>query len=187
MRSLSWMLVLALAYLAAPAGAQTRKPGLWEVNIKMVGSVGVDTAIAQARQQMANMSPEQRKAMEDMMAQRGMKMGAAGGADTGGMTVQTCVTPEMAARNEMPMQQRGNCTSTTSERSPSGMKIAFTCTDPASSGEGQINFSGPGAYILKMNINTTVAGKSEAMAVESSGKWLSTECGAVKPLAPPQK
>ena len=62
---------------------------------KMQGAAGskADAAMAQMQKQMAAMSPEQRKMVEDMMAKKGMQMGAAPG---GGMAVKVCLTPEMA-------------------------------------------------------------------------------------------
>jgi hypothetical protein len=33
-----------------------------------------------------------------------------------------------------------------------------------------------------MTVNTATAGKTERMTMESQGKWLSAECGAVRPL-----
>jgi hypothetical protein len=78
------------------ASAQSLKPGLWESTNKT--SFGGDSAMAaqmaQAQQQMANMPPEQRKMMEDMMKSRGMSMNVAGGG--AGMTVKYCLTKEMA-------------------------------------------------------------------------------------------
>ena len=176
----------AMASLAAHAQTPSLKPGLWEVTSKIGGNAKLDAAMAQMQQQMASMPPEQRKMVEDMMAKQGVKVGAAG-AGAGAMAAQTCITPDMAARYEMPVQQRGNCTSTTSDRTASGMKIAFSCTNPVSSGEGQVSFSGPGAYSMQMSIHTTVAGKPETMTVDGNGKWLSADCGSVKPRAATQK
>lgn len=67
------------------------------------------------------------------------------------------------------------------------MKIAFKCIDPTSSGAGQVSFSGGTGYSMKMNINTTAAGKPEAMTLDGNGKWLDAECGEIKPLPAAQK
>jgi hypothetical protein len=69
------------------------KPGLWEINNKSGGGQGGEA--------MAEMPPEQRKQMEAMLAQRGVRMAPGAG---GGMT------REMAERNEVPT--RDGCTST---------------------------------------------------------------------------
>jgi hypothetical protein len=50
-----------------------------------------------------------------------------------------------------------------------------------------MTFSGDTAYTMKMNTTTTVKGKPEKMTMDASGKWLSADCGAIKPIALPKK
>ncbi len=170
---------IALALTAASAGAQTMKPGLWEVNNKMGSSPEMDKAMAQMQQQMASMSPAQRKQMEDMMAKQGMGMA---GAANGGMVMKMCITKEMAERHQVPMQQQGNCTSTISDKTATGMKMKFTCTNPPSSGESQMTFSGDSAYTMTMKINSNGQGGPKTMTMDASGKWLGSDCGSIKPM-----
>ena len=166
------------------AGAQTMKPGLWEINTKMQTSGGqMEQGMARMQQQMASMSPEQRKMMQDMMARQGASTGAGGPAAMG---VRVCMTKEMVERNEIPAQQ-DECKHTTSPRSGNTMKMSFTCTNPPSSGEGTVTFAGPEAYTMKMTMNTVVQGKPERVNMDASGKWLSADCGAIKPMATPRK
>jgi hypothetical protein len=172
---------LAAVVFSAGAYAQNMKPGLWEITHDMKsGSGEMEKARAQMQQQMAGMSPEQRKMMEDMMAKQGMKMGA------GGTSVKMCMTKEMAERNQVPTQQ-GDCKTTRQERSGNTLKVAFSCTNPPSSGEGQYTFVSPEAYTMRMTIKTAVQGKAETMTMDGSGKWLSADCGSIKPMQPPAK
>ena len=178
--------VLAATVLAAaclPAGAQSLKPGLWEISNKMKGSAEMDKAMAEMQQQLASMPPDQRKQMEAMMAQRGVRMAAP--AAGGGMTVQMCMTKEMAERNDVPMQD--GCTMTKQQRTGSTMKMAFTCTKPPSSGEGEFTFMGAEAYKTHMVMTTSAKGKPETMEMDGAGKWLGADCGSVKPVTPPKK
>ncbi|MGQ2979900.1 MAG: DUF3617 domain-containing protein [Polaromonas sp.] len=178
---------LALLALAAlPAMAQATKPGLWEINNKMGGSAEMDKAMAQMQQQMASMPPAQRKQMEDMLAKQGMSMGA-GASAGGGISMKVCMTREMVERNEVPPPQQGDCKSSASPRVGNTQKISFSCTQPPSSGEGQITYTSNEAYTMKMVTTTTVKGKPEKMTLDGSGKWLSADCGAVKPVGPPKK
>ena len=170
--------------LATGASAQSTKPGLWEINTKMQSASGeMEKAMANMEKQMAGMPPEQRKQMQDMMAKQGVSMGSAGG----GMSMKTCLTREMAERNELPQQQRGDCKTTQSPRSGNTMKFSYVCTQPPSSGEGVMTFSGDTAYTMKMNTTSTVKGKPEQMSMDASGKWLSADCGNIKPITPPKK
>ena len=181
---LHFLFAAALVAVASAASAQSMKPGLWEITSKMQTASGqMERQMAQAQQQMANMPPEQRKMMEEMMARQGVKMGTAGG---GGMTMKVCMTKEMVEHNEMPSQQRGDCKTTSQTRSGNTMKMAFACTNPPSTGEGQFTFNGSEGYTMKMAVNTTVQGKPETMNMDATGKWLGTDCGDVKPRAMPK-
>jgi hypothetical protein len=176
--------VLAAGTFAVSASAENLKPGLWEITNNMKSSSGdMEKARAAQQAQMANMPPEQRKKMEEMMAQHGVQMGAGG---PGGMKVKTCMTKEMVDRNEFPAQH-GSCKTTSQSRSGNTMKMAYTCTNPPSSGEGQFTIQSPEAYTMKMVVNTTRQGKPETMNMDASGKWLGADCGSIKPMAPPSK
>ena len=171
--------VLALSCL--PLSAQTMKPGLWEIHNKMKGG-GTDDAMAELQKSMAQMSPQQRKQMEAAMAAQGVKMAPGAG---GAMAMQMCFTKEMVERNDVPMQD--GCKVTQNQRSGKTQKFAFSCSNPPSSGEGQVTYESPEAYTSHMTVKTTVAGKAETTTMDASGKWLKADCGNVKPVQMPRK
>ena len=179
---------LVLAASAGTASAQTMKPGLWEIATQMQGGSGeTANAMAQAQKQMESMPPEQRKMMQDMMAKQGVQMGTSGG---GGMSIKICMTQEMVDRNDVSARQgssQHDCTHTNSPRMGNTMKFAFVCTKPPSSGEGQVTFTSPEAYSMKMATTSTVRGSPEKMEMQNTGRWLGSDCGTVKPLAIPKK
>jgi len=172
-------LLIPLVLMAASwAAAETLniKPGQWEINNKVkTGNAQQDAAMTMAMQQLANMPPEQRKQMEDMMAKNGVSMPKAG--SDGGMVLKACVTPEMAARKELPINQKGKCTS---KQTPvaGGLDVSFSCSDPASTGQGQIRFQGDSAYTMNMVVDSAAGGRPEHVTVESTGRWLSANCPA---------
>ncbi|HEX5391002.1 MAG TPA: DUF3617 domain-containing protein, partial [Burkholderiaceae bacterium] len=94
------LITVLVALGASAAWAQSTKPGLWEVQNKMGGNPEMDKAMAEMQKQLAAMPPEQRKMMQDMMAKQGGAMPTPGAG--GGMAMKVCITPEMAARNDMP-------------------------------------------------------------------------------------
>lgn len=168
--------------LALAAHAQAIKPGLWELSNKMQSSSGqMEQAMAQAQQHMASMPPEQRKKMEEMLAKQGVALGSTPGSNS----VKICISREMAERNEMPAQQQGDCKTTVQPRSGNTMKMSYTCTTPPSSGEGEYTIVSPEAYTSRMVSTTMVQGKPEKVTMQAAGKWLSADCGALKPLAAP--
>ncbi len=186
-----WHAAWAACLLAGSTGfasAQTMKPGLWEITTQMQGGSGeMASAMAEAQKQMENMPPEQRKMVQDMMAKQGIQLGAGGG---GGMSIKVCMTQEMVDRSVVASRQssdnQNECTQTNSPRSGNSMKFAFVCTKPPSSGEGQVTFTSPEAYSMKMASTTTVKGKPEKMDMQTSGRWLGGDCGTVKPFPMPK-
>lgn len=164
------------------AEAQNMKPGLWEVNTKMGGGE-MEKAMAAMQQQLANMPPEQRKMMEDMMAKQGVNLSGFGAG--GGVSVKMCITREMAARNQLPVQTQGTCTSTQSAVVKGSMKFSFACKNPPSSGEGEVSFSSDTSYSMKLRATAAVQGQAQQIDVSATGKWAGSDCGNIKPLSLP--
>lgn len=172
-----WILTtLACTVLAANAQAQTMAPGLWEHTATFKSRSGqMEGAMARMQQELAKMPPEQRQMMQAMMARQGAALGPKGN------TARICLSKEQAARADMP-QQDGNCRQQTVERSGSTVKFKFTCSGtPASSGEGEYTLTGDKAYRGSAVVDTTVQGKPERIEMQQSGKWISADCGAIKP------
>jgi hypothetical protein len=167
------------------AAAQSIKPGLWEMSSKMSSSSGeMEKGMAEMQKQLAAMPPEQRKMMEAMMAKQGVGVNL--NANPGAMSVKLCITPEMAQRNELG-KQPGDCQHTQTPRVGNTQKFSFTCKQPPSSGEGQITFISPEAYTQDMTVTTQAKGKTETIKSSGGGKFLSADCGDIKPVAMPKK
>ncbi len=166
---------LALACLGA--SAQSIKPGLWEHSFTMKSQSGqMEKGMADMHKQLAEMPPAQRQQIEKMMAQQGVGMGAQTN------TTKVCISPEDAARLDLP-QPGGHCKQEITQRSGSTMKFKFSCAGQhPTSGEGEITFTSPTAYSSKSVVNSTVQGKPERMTMDQTGKWLSADCGTIKPV-----
>jgi hypothetical protein len=152
------------------------RPGLWEHTFSMKTQSGeMEQAMSQLQKQLADMPPEQRKMMEQMMAAKGV------GLSSKGNTIKVCITKEDAARDYLP-QNEGDCRQQVLKRTGNTMKFKFDCSgDPPSSGEGEITILNAKAYTGKTALNTKVAGKPERMNMIQSGQWLSDDCGQVQP------
>jgi hypothetical protein len=178
-RTLMPALLLAAACCAPAAHAAKLKPGLWEMTSK-VAAANPETmqALSMAQQHMANMPPEQRRALEQTLAQHGVKMNLA---EDGGVKVNFCLTKEQAENPQLPAGQPGQCT-TTQTPVPGGMNVAFKCSKPQSSGSGQVIFDGDQGYSMRMNVDSTMQGQSQHMTIESQGRWLGADCGSTQPV-----
>lgn len=177
------------------------KPGLWEHTFKLnEGSIGaitgaqqeqVSQAMEEMKKQMANMSPEQRKMMEDMMAKQGIKISDKGidmpsqnlQISKDGTVMKICVTQSQIDSGELP--QAENCEQKVTQVSAGVFKSTFVCKgEHPVNGEGQIVFQSNKAYTGTTKVTTEVNKKMQTIEGTQSGKWLSSDCGDIKPLAP---
>lgn len=187
MKNIRWIAAAVLLHGTISVSAQTMKPGLWEITQKMrSSSTEMNKAMAAMQEQMAKMSPEQRKQMQDMMTKQGVNVDLGFAANPGEMIVKMCMTQEMIDQNQTAAPQPG-CTHTQSPRVGNTWKMAFTCAKPPSSGEGHTTIISPGAYTMRMSINSSATGKPERIDMDGAGKWLGAACGDIKPFVIPKK
>lgn len=175
------------------------KPGLWEHRITLVGGNSaataqtqqMQTAMEEVKKQMVNMPPEQRKMMEDMMAQQGMTFSDQGVSmqnnkvqiSTDGTLVKQCITQAQIDKGYMPESTAG-CNPQITQLSKTKFKMAYECTDQSSTkGEGEIEFTSSTAYKGKANFVNQMNGNAQRYETEQSGSWLSSDCGDIKPEA----
>lgn len=183
MQRIACSAVLACSFFALNAGAQTVKPGLWEVTNKMKsGTDEMEKKRAEIERAMASVHPELRKIFDDMTAKRGVVIIAS---VPGAVTFNVCITQEMIDNNEL-SDPTGYCKSTSSPRVGNLIKVTYVCTRPPSSGEVQISLAGTEAFNSKLTEVSTASGESEKMMLEGYGKWLSAECGAIRPMTKPK-
>lgn len=169
--------LLLLAALTSLSHAQTIKPGLWEFKQTPRLDPALKAQMEQAQKAMENMPPEQRKMMEQMLAQQGVSVNMAGGV----ISVKTCVTKEQAERNLAPVSHQGNCTHE-SKRNGSIIQTHFVCTDPASEGDATVTLRGSEAFTNDVTVRTQRQGKTETVKVSGEGRWLGADCGSVQPM-----
>jgi hypothetical protein len=177
-------LTMLLATAALAAHAQTAnapgpriEAGLWEINMSLKSQTGkAEMAMREAQAYISRMPPEQRKQVEQMMAQQGVRLGDKSS------SVQACISKEDAERGEIP-QQAGECTQQVLEKNASSMKVKFNCaTNPPASGEAVVDFQSPTAYTSRGIVDTVVLGQNERVTVDQTGRWLGADCGNVRPL-----
>lgn len=176
------LLVLTGTVATSASAQQKMRPGLWEHSMSMKTQSGqMEAALAQAQKAMANMPPAQRKQMEQMMAAQGL--GISSGPQ--GHILKVCITPEQAARDNLPQQD--GCTQKVQRVDANTMKVSFQCKgeqgDAPTSGEGTVSFQSDRAYTGQFKIKSTVNSKPEQIDMAQKGQWLSDDCGAIKPAS----
>ncbi len=197
------ILVVAFSVTAVPLQAEPIKvdmvAGLWE-NKVVWGSGGaegtpaiqpdqVKLAMEEMKKQLANMPPEQRKQMEAMMAQSGMKVTDDGVSFNNnqveisptGTNAKLCITQAQIDRGELPDDVKG-CESVLKKISATQFRSTHVCSgEHSGTGESEVTFHSPKHYTGAGKMNQVMNGEKRTMEFTMEGKWLSSDCGDVKP------
>jgi hypothetical protein len=176
-------LASAVAVHAAGFGL---KPGLWELHVVKQTVNGQDNtaqiagASARMQQAMANLPPEQRARMEEMMKQRGF-----GTAGSGGFRI--CVSPEMAQRDRPIIDREGRCQPSSMSHSGNTTSFAYSCNVNGESMTGKGSATASGDLIAVSSDVTTsrAGGPPSVMHNETELRFLGSDCGDVKPAGTP--
>ncbi len=187
--------ISALSVQAEPVKLDMQA-GLWENKIALDGSAvdGVQPdqmklAMDEMKKQLANMPPEQRKQMEAMMAQSGMKMTDDGVSfnnnqvtiSPAGTNAKICITQEQINRGDLPDDVKG-CESVLKQISPTQFKSTHVCSGEYSgTGESEVTFLSPKHYTGKGEMTQMTNGEKRVVKFTMEGKWLANDCGDIKP------
>ncbi len=179
------LLVAGLAVLSCSAVlAQPRiRPGLWEESAAMkTDNAQANAAMEQMKAKLASMPPEQRAAIEKMMAGRGVGMTTGGAANV----IRVCITQAQIDRGFTP-DRDGRCSRMNVSTSGNVTTFDFTCTSEKHqvTGHGTFTAMGDTAFTASTLADTTT--QKGAMRVQSdiAGKFIAGDCGDVKPIEPP--
>ena len=169
--------VSVLAFSAIGATAQTApkiKPGLWQVHMEQQrNGQNVPSASEKMKDHMKDMTPEQRTQFEEMMKQRGVDPNATD-------TVKLCYSQKMVDRGAWTDQ--AGCKTDFTNRSATSWKWHSVCSELGYEGEGEATFSDVDNFTVKSSGISTAGGKTIKVNSTRTGKWLSADCGAVKPM-----
>ena len=169
MRTLTISLLLCLMLLTSvvAGAAEQMRPGLWEMTMK-----------SDAMANMPPMSPEQLEQMRRM----GINVPQT---QDGGIVTRVCISKQMAERDQPPgMQNDSGCQSKNYRRTGNTYSVDIVCNGPTMKGEGKAKgtFTGTDRFTSTYDFKGTMDGQPVTQHHDSSGKWLSAECGNVKPI-----
>lgn len=163
---LSLPAVLLLFGYAHAAGRM--KPGLWEMSM-----------MSDAMKEMPKIPPEQLEKMKQM----GIKMPMM---ENGAIVHQICITKEMAEQDHPPMAQREQsmCKPQNINQSGNSYSMDLICDSPELKGMGTVrgSFNGSSSLRSVYDFKGTSRERPVVQHMETTGKWLSADCGTVKPV-----
>ena len=173
-------LLVAQAF-AAPNLGMGIQPGLWEAKAtqQVVDGHDVQAKMAAAQQEMAqmlkNMPPAQRQQMEKAM---GARM-------TAGGTTQICISPAMAAMDKPLPSKDMQCDSIKTQRKGNSLDYEINCKSASHSikGKGKSTFTATSMKTqMDMQTQDNKSGQQHRMQTASEMRFLSADCGTIKPL-----
>jgi hypothetical protein len=168
----SIILILTLVAPFAQAKSLDIKAGLWQVNMSMKGADGKETIPASAISAALEKVPEaQRKQMMEMMGEMNPMMSNKG--------IKACYTEAMIKDpKSMAKYDEGECETTITSQTSKEIKSNFKCQDGAR-GTAVWKFQSPTSFEGTFNVNSPELGE---VTMVHKGKFLSKDCGDVKPL-----
>lgn len=164
---------IGLCALSLPLLAQEKmKPGLWEMTVK-----------SDMLKSMQSIPPAQ---LEELK-KRGIKMPDM---QDGAIKQKICVTKEMSEQNgKAPMQNSpGGCQQKSNKRQGNTHIMEMACDNPNLKGTGTVK-----ATYTEKSLESTFDFKGIAnrrpsiQHVETTGKWISADCGDIKPIKAPSE
>jgi hypothetical protein len=172
---ISSSLLFAFVFTVAAQSAQAPtklpiKEGLWQTHIEreVDGQKPPDMS-----ERMKTMSPEARAHVEAMMKQQGIDPGSDG-------VRRMCFSQAMIEQGRLAEEQM-NCKTDYSTRSATSWKWHTNCPQLNYQGDGEAVFSDTENYVVKSSGVMTVAGKTRNSKSTITSKWLSADCGDLKP------
>ncbi len=153
------------------AGGPDIRPGLWNYQVSINSQSGqIEAAMAQAKAALANMPPEQRAMMEQMMESSGAKF------DLSNQTFETCITKEDIQKMSMPNPD-DKCEQTLVKKSASKYKMTVSCKgNPPMNGEGDFTIISDKEMKGVVVMSGVLNGQPEKMTMNQNAKWISGTC-----------
>ena len=180
------VIALAFCLLAGRASAESLniKPGLWEITSlrESKGTPPIPVAErAEMEKKMAQMPPEMRAKIEAAMK------GAALNSATP-VVKNSCILKEDLNKSLEFVFGRGDgaCTRTIVQATSTLQEIRVECSKGTQKSGGTLKMAAPNpeSWTSTMNGSVSDTGGATEMKLKMSAKWLSADCGNVKPASP---
>lgn len=173
--------LFCLIALYAAADNLNLKPGLWEVTYvgETSGAPPIPAAQkAEMEKHMAQMPPDQRAKMEAAVKSAQANLAKP-------VVKKSCVTKEDINKdlNLVGGAGDGNCTRTVLKATSTAQEIRIECMNGTRKSGGTMKIAAPNpeSWTGTMDGSASDTGGAMQMKTKMSGKWLSSDCGAVKP------
>jgi hypothetical protein len=155
------------------------KPGLWQINHQGDMNIGgTEMKIPDTNQMQAMMqtlSPEMRAKMESYMRKNTAVAPSEGG-------LKACISPEQAARNDFPTSPQTSCKVMGNKRVGNTISVQLHC--PQGDMDSTVTLHNPESWSGVTKGHMQRGTETYSMNMQAEGKWISADCGNLKPWAP---
>jgi len=172
--------------LFAQGGAIPAKPGLWEMQASVTSKIALPPEVE------ARIAAMPQAQQDQVRAAMGGRMGGTGAPTS--TTRQVCIAPG-ASMDSMLNQAQQNpgmkCSFTDRQQTANGASFNISCTSATGSATGHSQFHFADDQHVTSSIHMTVTASQNGHTMNSTvdststGKFVSADCGDVKPYAPP--
>jgi hypothetical protein len=156
-----------------PAQALELLPGLWEITS--------DNAVAESEQmpgipdlldRLDSLPEDERKAMKEILDAQGIRLAVNG--------IRMCISEAQAKSWELRFKDEPGCTQEITERSDDRWAFRYQCPDVKGSGETRL--LSEREFVSVINNEYAEDKRSGPARLESHGRWVSADCGGLKPV-----
>lgn len=166
----------------APAAGTAPRPGLWEQQVQLTSpDPQLAALIRQAPALLAALPPEQRQRLDQLAARQGLAL------DMGQPRARLCLAAGDLAAGRLPTPQP-DCTQTVQRHGAQRevWQVQLQCPAspgrPAGSGQGTLTWLDAERYQGQFSLEARGASRSLPLRLDVQGRWLSADCGALRPL-----
>lgn len=165
----------ALLLTAIPAQALEMLPGRWEFSSDNIEVDGMQMpGMAEMVEQMKGLPAEQRRMVEQTLASQGVELGAGG--------VRMCLSEAQVKSRQLPFQDEPGCSQTLDRQTETHWSFSFQCPDAKGQGETRLISEREVTSVIESDYR--VGNQQGSSRMQSRGKWLGEDCGALKPRQP---
>lgn len=171
---MKYIVVTATAFFlgVSPVHAVEMLPGLWEFSSDEIEVNGMQMpGVAEMIEQMEDLPPEQKKMMEDMLAEQGVELGARG--------MRICLSEAQVKSRKLPFQDEPGCSQEVTEQTERNWTFTFQCDDAKGRGETRLISEREVSSLIESEYR--VGDQQGISSMKSQGKWVSTDCGSLEP------
>jgi hypothetical protein len=173
----SFLIVCTVVVSTFRAPAQNPAPmkaGLWQIQMEREeNGKKMPSASDRMQEHMKTMTPERRKQFEDMMHKQGIDPSAGG-------VMKICYSQKMVDQGSW--TDEGICKTDFSTRTATSWKWHSVCHDLGYEGDGEARFSDRENFVIKSSGVMKKESKTTTSNITRTGKWLSADCGDLKPM-----